>query len=334
MRKVLILAALLAAACRFATIGPLPDGTRAPSRAFTVAAASPTAGLPPIPSLAPVPTGSTRAVRQDSLRSYLLYPDLVYCTGGEQQLKLDFYSSREPTPRARPLVMFVHGGSWMHGDKSQGGEQFEAVELLRRGYAFVSVNYRLAPEYHFPAMIEDVKCAVRYLRAHAAELGIDANRIGAYGSSAGGHLVSLLGTADVSAGFEGTGGWGDQSSRVEAVANLYGPTDFNQLTSQRDRLGLSLVFPGNEDSLRRASPITYVSPDDPPFLILQGELDDLVPVSQAVEFDRALRQAGVPSTLVLVHNAGHGFSPVGGKISPSRTELFQILVAFFDEHLR
>jgi len=354
-------AALVLGACRFASLRPLRE---APSGSPTV----PEAALPPLatllPSLAPaaslaspatlppsltpaatleptptftlptVPAASPTRAPRGSLRAYLLHPDLTYCTGGDAQLELDFYAQPEPPASPRPLVMFVHGGAWTGGDKAASGELLEAIEFIRRGYAFASINYRLAPQYVFPAMIEDVTCAVRFFRANAPALGVDGGRIGAYGSSAGGHLVSLLGTADATAGFEGSGGWGGQSSRVQAVANLFGPTDFTALTGDRERMGLALAFPGGEDFLRWASPVTYVSPDDPPFLLLQGELDDVVPASQAVAFNQALTEAGVESTLVLVRNAGHGFSPVGGEISPTRAELTQILVAFFDTHLR
>ncbi|MCX6025524.1 MAG: alpha/beta hydrolase [Chloroflexi bacterium] len=338
-------AALVLSACRFATLRPLleaPSGGRSTPEATLPPLASLLPSLPPATTLEPTstyalpaqPADSLQRAPRGSLRASLLYPDLTYCTGAEVQLKLDFYAPPEPPASPRPLVIFVHGGAWMRGDKAASGELLEAIEFIHRGYAFASINYRLAPDYVFPAMIEDVKCTVRFFRANAAALGVDGERIGAYGSSAGGHLVSLLGTTDASAGFEGSGGWGEQSSRVQAVANLFGPTDFTALTGDHERMGLALAFPGGEDFLRRASPMTYVSPDDPPFLLLQGELDDVVPASQAVVFNQALGQAGVESTLVLVRNAGHGFSPVGSEISPTRAELTQILVTFFDTHLR
>src|SRR5207253_7695708 len=122
-----------------------------------------------------------------------------------------------------PVVMYVHGGGWTSGDKSWVDGVLKESEFTGRGYLVAAVNYRLAPQYRWPAQIEDVKCAVRYLRANAATYNIDPNRIGAWGTSAGGHLVALMGLAGPDAGLEGKGGNPDQSSRVQAVVDMFGP---------------------------------------------------------------------------------------------------------------
>ncbi len=257
--------------------------------------------------------------------------NITYCTVDGVQLKMDIYypSSKDGL---WPATLYVHGGGWSKGSKSGGAGAVEFEALQRAGFLVAAVNYRLAPEYQFPAMIEDVKCAVRYLRAHASEYNIDPNRIGAYGGSAGGHLVSLLGVTDASAGFD-VGEYLDQSSRVQAVADMFGPIDLTIPLDERQEGKVQNIFGGF--GLALASPITYVSSDDPPFLILHGEDDPVVPISQSESFFAALQAANVPAEFVRVANAGHGFKPTDGKsISPSREEITQRIVEFFTEYLK
>ncbi len=261
--------------------------------------------------------------------------DVTYCTIDGVDLKLDLYYP-EAARGALPVAMYVHGGGWRSGDKSGGAGFQDVPELLRRGYLVASINYRLAPQYRFPAQIQDVKCAVRSLRAHAAAWGLDPERIGAWGSSAGGHLVSLLGTADASAGWD-VGPFLDQSSRVSAVANLFGPTDLTQTFEGANPRLLGTVFGASLPTDRivaEASPVSWVSADDPPFLFLHGERDTLVPPEQSEILHEALLAAGVPAELVIVANAGHGFKPEGGPVRPSRAELTRTLADFFDAHVR
>ena len=166
--------------------------------------------------------------------------------------------------------------------------------------------------------------------------GLDADRIGAWGGSAGGHLVSLLGLTDPSAGFEGSGGYSEQSSRVQAVVDMFGPTDLTQSFNGANRRILEQVFgaaDSGSDILKRASPVSHVSNDDPPFLILHGEKDRLVPISQSQELYDQLKLAHVPATLIVVKNAGHGFARVAGRISPTRSEITKIIADFFDRDL-
>ncbi|GIW04087.1 MAG: hypothetical protein KatS3mg059_0707 [Thermomicrobiales bacterium] len=189
----------------------------------------------------------------------------------------------------------------MFGDKSEGTGAIMMPALLDAGFTVVTVNYRLAPRFTFPAMIEDVKCAIRSLRAHAPTYGIDPDRIGAWGSSAGGHLVSLLGTADASAGFD-VGEYLDYSSAVQAVVDMFGPADLTTLFPPGSEGVRDAVF--DDFDLALASPVTYVSPDDPPFLILHGEEDRLVPIAQSETLFARLQAAGVPVQFVRVQHAG------------------------------
>jgi acetyl esterase/lipase len=212
----------------------------------------------------------------------------------------------------------------------------EVKELLKRGYLVASVDYRLAPQYKFPAQIEDVKCAVRYLRAQAALYGIDAGRIGATGGSAGGHLVSLLGLSrdDV---FNSSGGNPNQSARVKAVADFYGPADISVVPGGVDQGLLLQVFGASSRSdpvVKAASPVTHASAGDPPFLIVHGEKDNLVPIGQSELLLAALKGAGVTAELIRVKNAGHGLVPMGGPVTPPRIEIVSTTADFFDHYLK
>jgi acetyl esterase/lipase len=262
--------------------------------------------------------------------------NVTYGKAGDVELKLDIYFSKE-TKGKLPVTVYVHGGGWQNGDKSIGAGAMAIGELVKRGYLVVSVNYRLAPAYKFPAQIEDVKCAIRFLRAHAKEYNLNPKRIGVWGGSAGGHLVALLGTSDKSAGFEGNGGWAKESSRVQAVVDMFGPSDLTVDFAGAGKNIAETVFgvsSSKDELMKRASPVTYISKDDPPFLILHGDSDKLVPLSQSEKLNEGLKAAGVPSKLVVVKNAGHGFMPVGGAPQPDRIELTQMIADFFDKNLK
>jgi acetyl esterase/lipase len=256
--------------------------------------------------------------------------NVVYAVVGGSSLTLDLHFP-DAGVRPLPVAVYVHGGGWTSGDKSGGAGFADVPELLSRGYLVASVNYRLAPDNRWPAQIEDVKAAIRFLRADAERIGLDPERIGAWGSSAGGHLVAMLGAADAGAGFDRSGGNDGVSSRVRGVVDLFGPADLSQPGFPTSGAVRALLGPDpSPAALAGASPVTYVSADDPPFLILHGEEDATVPLSQSVIFLEALQSAGVASTLVVVRNAGHGFQPVGGEIVPSRVELTRMIADFFD----
>lgn len=271
-------------------------------------------------SPAPSPTSSVA-------RANRVQKNITYCTVNGVELKMDIYYPN--TTQITPLVVYVHGGGWSRGDKTEGAGMIDMPALLDAGFTVASLNYRLAPEYKFPAMIEDVKCAIRSLRAHASDYNIDPAKIGVWGGSAGGHLVNLLGTADSSAGFD-VGEYLDQSSRVQAVVDMFGPADLTvDFSGGYDRLKNS-VFGGFDTT--QASPVTYISLDDPPFLILQGDADQVVPLSQSQEFYDKLAAAGVDAQLIIVHNGPHGLGALNE--SPSRDKLTTMIVQFFVKYLK
>lgn len=253
--------------------------------------------------------------------------DVSYCSADNSAQKMDVYFPASGGPW--PAVVYVHGGSWMRGDKSEA-MMFAGI-MTSQGYLVVSVNYRLYPPARFPAMIEDVKCAIRSLRAHAREYNLDPNRIGAFGVSAGGHLASLLGTSDQSDGWD-VGDYLDQSSRVKAVVAMAPVTDLSRYSPNADIEAMKRIGFG-EDNAAQASPITHVTSDDPPFLLIHGDHDELVPYEQSqVMYDR-LRQMNVPAQLVIVKNARHSFTAPEG-IKPSLLEINQIILDFLAKYLK
>ncbi len=291
--------------------------------------------LPPTPRPTASATPSPEApVAFDSSRLGTTMNNTTYCTVDGLDLKLDLYFP-DHMDGPWPVAVYIHGGAWQGGDKSGGAGFREVPELLEHGYLVASVNYRLAPQYRFPAMIEDVKCAVRYLRAHAADYNLDPERIGAWGSSAGGHLVALLGVTDPGDGLEGQGDYQDQSSRVQAVVDMFGPADIRLATDAVATL--ERVFGISDPSapiFELASPVVYATSDDPPFLILHGTEDPVVPAVHSEALHQALTDAGVASTLILVEGAGHGFARMNGPIEPSRAEIADLVVEFFDSILK
>ena len=318
-RLILILTLLLTLSLACARGGTLPTSTP-PTATAPATEAVPTLGM----SLLPDIEESVRVRLDPSLA------DVTYCTVDGVELKMDVYFPAESS-QPLPAVVYVHGGGWTSGDKGGGVGVQEISALTEKGFVAFSINYRLAPEYRFPAMIEDVKCAIRSIRAHADGYHVDPNRIGVWGGSAGGHLVSLLGTSDESAGFD-VGEYLDYSSRVQAVVDMFGPVDLTRMFPAAQTRNASQVF--SADQLEAASPVTYISADDPPFLILQGDQDPVVPPEQSQIFYDRLTSANVPATLVMVKNAGHGFKPMTGKIDPSRIELTQMIVEFFTKYLK
>jgi acetyl esterase/lipase len=262
---------------------------------------------------------------------------ITYCHGGGEAQTFDLY---EPASSGRhPLAVYIHGGGWAGGSATLSGFEVPlAGALVLRGIAVASINYRLSAAATWPAPIIDSRCALRFFRAHAAQYRIDPDRIGVYGSSAGGHLAALAGLAPPQAGFDG-GDWGDQSSSVRAVVDLYGPSDLtvNATAAAID----SLVFKefgahleSGASVLREASPVTYISAHAPPFLIIHGDHDTVVPLSQSQELESRLVAAGVPAHLVVVKNAEHVFLPAGtGAISPSLPQIDNAVVDFFGKTL-
>ncbi len=254
--------------------------------------------------------------RQTTPDDVTVLRDVVFGTGGGRDLKMHIVLPKEKSDTSMPAYVWVHGGGWQGGTKEGGVRQ--VLPLVREGFVGVTVEYRLTGEAPFPAQIEDCKCAVRYLRAHAENYNLDPNRIAVGGSSAGGHLVALLGTSGGVKELEGTGGWADQSSAVQAVVDLYGPTDFKAFVTtdgyehhNRDGSPESKLLGGgevlsNEAGIKRVNPITYVDKADPPFLIVHGTDDRTVPLNQSEAMHEALKSVDVESTLHVIKGAGHG----------------------------
>lgn len=261
--------------------------------------------------------------------------DVPYCTMDGVPLQMDLYL---PAQRQAPypVLVYVHGGSFTSGDKRQGSGLIDIPAMTARGYAVAAINYRLMPEKPFPAEVIDAKCAIRFLRAHSADYGLNTDKIGIWGGSAGGHLVTMVGLTNSSDRYNAAE-YPEQSSRVDAVVEMFGPTDLTQPMGWMQRWLLRRAFgtdsPGDE-RLIDASPVRYVSNDAPPFLILHGEEDSAVPAQHARVLYQKLTQVGVDATLVMVKNANHNFKPTGGPITPTRAELSEMMADFFDRCLR
>jgi acetyl esterase/lipase len=254
--------------------------------------------------------------------------NLEYVAGGHERNKLDLYLiAKDDTPR--PVIVWIHGGAWRAGSK----DGCPASPFVEQGYAVASINYRLSQHAVFPAQIEDCKAAIRWLRAHAKDYHLDPDRIGVWGASAGGHLVALLGASGDVKELEGKGGNLDQSSRVQCVVDFFGPTDFLQIPGrQNDPKAPEAQLIGgpvqeNKEKAARANPITYVTRDDPPFLIVHGEEDRTVPIGQSQLLDEALKKANVQSTFIRVPGAGHGGPGFQTKVNKQVAE-------FFEKHLK
>jgi len=260
-----------------------------------------------------------------------------YCGGGEGR-QMDIYFPLKTASKPAPVLLYVHGGGWRNGDKSSGGAA-QIQEVISRGFVVAAVNYRLfykdsQGELHntFPVMIDDLKCAVRYLRAHAAQYNLNPKRCGAWGWSAGGHLVSLLGTSN-DTDFAPSHPLA-QSARIQAVVDMYGPEDL-RAPGYCHREFCKEIFNDDENIIRQAGPVNYVSNDDPPFLIIQGDKDTLVPPSQSQEFFQKLQAAGVMAQLVMVANAAHMLKPTpqGAQTNPSNQQITRMVADFFDQRL-
>lgn len=270
----------------------------------------------------------------DTVESML---NIAYADNDNPRQALDlFLPKKRSTDKPLPLIVFIHGGAWKAGDKGAGMR--EVIPFVAGGdYAGASVGYRLTNEAQWPAQIQDCKAAIRWLRGNAGKYGIDKDHIAVWGSSAGGHLVSMLGTSGDVTALEGRlGSFTHQSSRVQAVVNFYGPENFITMSTQESTVDRTV--PGYPEALliggrvqdvpeaaRNASPVTYISKDDPPFLTAHGTKDPLVPFAQATELHEALKKAGVSSVLITMKNGGHGFAS---------GELDAVVRHFFDKHLR
>lgn len=266
-----------------------------------------------------------------------VYYAMEFANADGQSLKLDLFIPSGTGPF--PVIVSVHGGSWTSGTRDQG----LAVIQVDRGYAVANIDYRLAPQSIWPAQVEDAKAAVRWLRANSGRFDLDPGRVGVIGVSAGGHIGAVLGTSHGVTALEGIElGNAGYSSEVQAVVDYFGPSDLLKIREEAlpcipgdpndpneppsQLLGCTL--PLCPDTAATANPITYVTPDDPPFLLLHGTSDCLVPWQQSKILYDALRKAGVSAKLILVPFAGHAdplflTSPIQKQVND-----------FLDQHLK
>lgn len=287
------------------------------------------------------------AVRAASAAAPVEMQTIKYASPGGHDLVLDLYRPT-PTQGRLPVIVFLHGGGWVTGTRITGPD-FKRF-FAQDGFAMASIDYRLTPSVTFPANVEDVKTAIRWLKANADSYGLDARRIGLWGTSAGGHLAAVAGLAP-SGSFEGDGHL-DQSSRVQCVLDAYGPTVFNLMDAQTAQEKATLQAPhpalanrppptpgvaprGPDarqgalpvhddpaspesrlvgapiqtvpDRVKAASPLTYVSKEAPPFLIMHGMADSSVPYHQSIALYEALAAAGTAATLRLIDGLPHTF---------------------------
>lgn len=260
--------------------------------------------------------------------------DIVFAEVDGTELMLDLYT---PTGVDNaPVLIFAHGGGWSGGSR----ERVPHLGLVPAGYAIASVDYRLSGDAKYPAQIHDLKAAVRYLRANAAELGIDPNRIGASGSSAGAHLAQLLGVTNGSTEHEGdVGDYDNVSSDVSVIVSYYGASNFVTILDQSTQYGYGVRAPRLElllgglpeaepELARQASPVFYADSSDPPLYLLHGDQDPQMPINQTHEIHGKYKELGLPVHFEVVHGAEHG-----GELfyDSTRTAMVQ---AFLDTHFK
>jgi acetyl esterase/lipase len=256
--------------------------------------------------------------------------DIEYSNPDDQHLQVDM--ARPNGEGTYPAVICIHGGGFRAGNRQ--GYDGLIKKLAKNGYVAMTVEYRLAPKYQFPAAIYDVKAAVRWLRANAAKYHVDPERIGVTGGSAGGHLAQFLGVTGGVKQFEGDGGHADQSSRVACVVNFYGPSDFTKSYGKSVDAAevLPLFLGGNLEKERRrhieASPLYWVTPDAAPTLCVHGTKDQYVAFEQAEWIVDRLKASGVEAELLPMVGSMHGFK------ADVEEKAEEAMIAFFDRHLK
>jgi acetyl esterase/lipase len=270
----------------------------------TIAGAVESTDPPPLPPGYPTNEALVAAILSGKIKlvdlQNITVPDTVeerlgiaYGNGGGRALHLDLYLPKERNEPA-PAILFLHGGGWKHGQRDQ--MKYYCIQFAARGFVTATATYRLSGEAPFPAAVQDVKCAVRWLRANESAFKIDPDRIVVSGNSAGGHLAMMIGYADDPV-LEGSGGHAGISSRVRAVVNFYGPTDLTTDFAREQGLVKSFMDEKSieeaPENYRLGSPVIHLTPDDPPTLIFHGTIDDTVPVAQADRLAEKLKSLGI-----------------------------------------
>ncbi len=260
----------------------------------------------------------------------------VYRASGSRRLTLDVYRpaarGNASSPRLRPALIVLHGGSWNGGSMTafRDDPRKVVIRLAHQGLVVFAIDYRLARpgQPSWPSVIGDLREAVRWVRRRSSEYGVDPAKVAVMGQSSGGHLAALLGTLPEDRGPDGV------SSRVQAVVGLYGPSDLPGLIRSRRlphepaRILLGEITSAGADRAALASPIEHVTPDDPPMLLIHGSDDGWVPLDQSVRMASALAIARVPHRLIIVDGARHGFETLIE--SPRRRDLLPEILAFLE----
>ena len=315
------------------TTGGSASTTLAPST--TTTAVGPSSGRSP-------QSGGIQSAEASSVETK--YLDLAYADASASQ-KLDIYLPNSGSGPS-PVIVAIHGGAFLMGDKADG-QLTPMLAGLERGYAVVSINYRLSNEAKFPAQVNDVKAAIRFIRANAGTYNLDPDKIAAWGGSSGGYLAAMLGTSSGVADLDDTSqGNPDQSSAVNAVVDWFGPISFLEMDPQFTASGIG---PANHDAadspesqllgkaltevpelVKEADPTTYITSDDPPFLIQHGTADGNIPTEQSMNFAAALTEVlGVENvTLKLLEGAAHA----GPEFTT--TENVALVLDWLDSHLK
>lgn len=252
--------------------------------------------------------------------------DVPYVTHAHERQTLDIAYFKKGEPR--PLLVWIHGGAFMTGDKAENHAIW--AELMTSGYAVATINYRLSGDAKWPAQITDCKAAIRFLRAHARDYNLAPGRIAVWGSSAGGHLAALVGTSGSAKKLD-VGEHLDQSSAVSCAVDMFGPIDFEKMpqfaspTSPEAKMW-SRATSEALDLAREASPITYLTPNTPPILILHGDADNVIHISQSQLFHDAMKKARTPGDFITLPGVGHSHVAVWMKER-------ERIMTFFKRHL-
>jgi acetyl esterase/lipase len=275
----------------------------------------------------------------------LIDRDVRYGEAGGQPLLLDLYRLQDRPRGNLPAIVMIHGGGWKawpDGKWTKSTDAETAKAFARKGYWVASIDYRLSDVARFPAAVLDCKRALRWVRAHAAERGVDPERIGVWGFSAGGHLALLMGCTDPKAGFDEDPDGSGVSTRVQAVASWAGLSDLaspdgpRKLVGEREELTRKFMggtFAEMPDAYRKASPITYVTSRSAPTFLVHGDRDQLVPYSHSEVMLEKLKAAGVEASLLTVKGAPHLFFKEEGQ-DPPLSGMIDATLRFFDRHLK
>ncbi len=245
-----------------------------------------------------VAAAETRTPTQDGI---------VYGVADGQQLTMDYYAAKGEG--VHPIVIVIHGGGYHGGNSKNDSEAYVVDFLAPAGYAVFSINYRVAPKYPYPYMVLDAQRAVRFIRYHAKEWNADPDRIALVGGSAGGFLSNMVGLKNDGGDASAADPVDRMSARAQAVVSLFAQSSFEFVPLNGDVhrfLDPLIAAKGEKAAIREASPITYVSPDDPPFLEILGDQDEYIPFAEAVNLQVALRRVGARCDVIKIPGGKHG----------------------------